>query len=577
MKLMRLVSIGFLLLSIQACSHPIEIFGEGDVVSLSGDRDCPLEDFLAGEDVCAVNLVVGAYEETYYGEPREGWVFDHWGNYCLDAIDNSCSFSVDAETVQEFWGETAPPLQAFFAKHTVAGPVLPDSGISLGTGGPILSSVGYQKKEFFLSGVAHSYTPTLPLPSDGKLIVAAGPDAAAGSYKTRLVVIQPIDAADFNGTVIVEWLNVSAGADSPPDWIMAHNEFIRSGYAWIGVSAQAVGVNALKNGATTAARYGSLEHPGDSYSYDIFTHVGQRAGEAGSELLGGLAADRVLAAGESQSAFRMVTYIDAVQPLEQVYDGFLVHSRFGYGAPISQAPLPEYQFPSPAPIRDDLNVPVMVVMAEGDVIRSDLEARQPDTPMFREWEIAGTSHADAYTLQGLSDPGDGSGALAMFGYMRAPTNPFACDNPINAGSHHWVLQAAFHGLDTWVRTLQDPNVAVVAPPQGAPLSVVSSSPLVLDRDTHGNALGGVRSPHVDAPVATLDSVNGASGGGFGFCGLFGRTVPLTPAQVLTLYPTKDDFMTNWLGAIYVNVANGFLLQADAGELWAAANAWQFPD
>jgi len=572
----RPLSIAAAVLSILACSHPIEIEGEGDVLSLTGERDCLLEDFQAGDDACAVNLVVHAYEETYFAQPRPGWVFDHWGNYCLNATDDSCSFSIPEDTVHAAWGGVAAPLLAVFTKSKVTGPVLPDSGIALGTGGPDLASVGYQRKEFFLTGTARSYTPTLPLPSDGKLVVTADPETAAGDFTTRLVVIRPIDKADFNGTVVVEWLNVSAGADSPPDWIMLHNELIRSGYAWIGVSAQAVGVNALKGGAS-AARYAPLAHPGDSYSYDIFSHAGRRAADTASKLLGGITAERVLAVGESQSAIRLTTYIDAVHPLEEVYDGFLVHSRFGAGAPISQAPLPDHPFPVPAPIRDDLEVPVMVVMAEGDVILSNLDARQPDTPLYRQWEIAGTAHADAYTLQGLSDPGDGSGALAMFGYLRDPPNPFGCDNPINAGGHHWVLQAAFDALDTWVRTLQDANVAAEAPPHGAPLQVVSSSPVVLARDAHGNALGGVRTPHVDAPVATLDSVNGAPEGGFGFCFLFGRTVPFTSAEILSLYPTKSDFTTQWLGSLFVNVTNGFLLAADAGELWAAANAWNFPD
>jgi hypothetical protein len=576
MKLVKLISTGILLLGIQACSHPIEIEGEGDVLSLTGDRDCTLEEFEAGDDACALNLVVNEYEETYYAEPRSGWLFDHWGNYCLNATDNSCSFSFTAAQVKQAWGSTAPPLQAVFTKSKVTGPVLPDSGMSLGTGGPVLSTVGYQKKEFFLEGTAHSYTPTLPLPIDGKLVVTADPEDPAGNFKTRMVVIRPIKVADFNGTVIVEWLNVSAGADTGPDWIMAHNELIRKGYAWIGVSAQAVGVNALKNGAA-AARYASLVHPSDSYSYDMFSHAGKRAGDTASKLLGGWTADRVIAAGESQSAFRMVTYIDAVHPIEDVFDGYMVHSRFGFGASISQAPLPVHSFPYPAPIRDDLNVPVMVVMAEGDVIQTNLEARQPDTPMFREWEMAGTAHADAYTLTGLGDPGDGSGALAMFGFLRAPSNPFGCESPINAGPQHWILQAAFDGLDTWVRTLQDPGQAIVAPPHAAPLTALSDTPVVLDRDLQGNALGGVRSPHVEVPVATLDSVNAAPPGGFGFCSLFGRTMPLTPTEILALYPTKDDFLTKWSDSIDDSVADGFMLAEDAGDLWTAANAWQFPN
>ena len=42
----------------------------------------------------------------------------------------------------------------------------------------------------------------------------------------------------FNGTVVVEWLNVSGGVDAAPDWTFAHTELIREGYAWVGVSAQ---------------------------------------------------------------------------------------------------------------------------------------------------------------------------------------------------------------------------------------------------------------------------------------------------------------------------------------------------
>jgi hypothetical protein len=457
-----------------------------------------------------------------------------------------------------------PPLRAEFAKHQLTGPILPDNLISLGLG-PI--SPSYQVKEFFLTGTANSYTPSLPLPTDGKLAVTADADTANGAYKTRLVVARPINPEDFNGTVIVEWLNVTAGADSPPDWIMAHNEFMRRGYVWIGVSAQVVGVNALRNaGGIIGARYASLAHPGDSYSYSMFSHAGLRAAEPAAKLLGGLTAERVIAAGESQSASRMVTYINAVHPLENIFDGYMVHSRSGSGSAIAQSPLTAYPYPAPAPIRDDLSVPVMVVMAEGDVINSNLAARQLDTPTFRQWEMAGTSHADAYTLQGLNDNGDGSAAIAMFGFMRAPNNPFSCDNPINAGGHHWIMQAAFRSLDTWVRT-------GVAPPTGPQLQVASSSPVVLQRDAYGNALGGVRSPHVDAPVATLDSLNG---GPF-LCRLFGRTVPFDSGQILSLYPTKDDFLTQWLDAINDGVVNGFLLAEDVDELSAAAEAWDFPN
>ena len=61
-------------------------------------------------------------------------------------------------------------------------------------------------------------------------------------YATRIVVVRPTNPSKFNGTVVVEWLNVSAGADASPDWNAVHRELIRSGYAYVGVSAQKVGV-----------------------------------------------------------------------------------------------------------------------------------------------------------------------------------------------------------------------------------------------------------------------------------------------------------------------------------------------
>ena len=118
----------------------------------------------------------------------------------------------------------------------------------------------------------------------GAWTVAA--DATTQPFNTRVVVYRPIDPKKFNGTVIVEWLNVSGGLDANPDWTLTHNELIRDGFAWVGVSAQAQGVNQLKC-ATNAppsrrvrlpvilAATGRSSHPGDSYSYDIFSQAGQ--------------------------------------------------------------------------------------------------------------------------------------------------------------------------------------------------------------------------------------------------------------------------------------------------------------
>ena len=134
------------------------------------------------------------------------------------------------------------PAHADAASPTVTGPV---AGTPLLPGDTAfdLASVGYTRSELFLEGTANAYAPTVPLTSDGKWAVTP---VSPQPYKTRVVVNRPIDEGDFNGTVVVEWLNVSGLVDAGPAWIQTHVELIRRGYAWVGVSAQTAGINQLK-------------------------------------------------------------------------------------------------------------------------------------------------------------------------------------------------------------------------------------------------------------------------------------------------------------------------------------------
>lgn len=120
MKFRRVGLVTFALLAV-GCSHPLDIIGEGDILSASGDRDCLLSDAQAGTDNCAENLVVDAYDETYYAVAHPGWYFHRWLNYCIDAPGSECSFNVSADAVQESWGATMPPLVAIFRKTVNTG------------------------------------------------------------------------------------------------------------------------------------------------------------------------------------------------------------------------------------------------------------------------------------------------------------------------------------------------------------------------------------------------------------------------------------------------------------------------
>lgn len=475
------------------------------------------------------------------------------------------------------------PTATSTATATVANPAV--VGPITGPGNPggqttffNLASVGYSQAEYFVAGTANAYINVGELGEDG--VWAAAP-ASSAAYKTRIVVYRPIDANAFNGTVVVEWLNVSGGLDAAPDWTTMHTELIRNGYVWVGVSAQAAGIGPRQGPGpipglpditlkgNNPMRYGSLNHPGDSFSYDMFSQVGQALrSPVGVDPLGGLPRERVIAIGESQSAFRLVTYVNAVHPLGGVYDGFLIHSRGGSGAALSQAPQPVVTMPAVARIRDDLSVPVLTFQTETDLmILGFLPSRQDDGPLFRLWEVAGTAHADTYTLTvGFNDVGTDFHVADVLETGNAAPIPglITCDSPINSGPQHWVLKAAIAALERWVRDGE-------APPTAPRLETAGDPPAYVV-DELGNVRGGIRTPYLDAPIAVL---SGLGQTGSSFCQIFGTTVLFEPATLASLYPDHETYVAAVNASTDQAIAAGFILEPDGALIKAAAAASKF--
>ena len=124
------------------------------------------------------------------------------------------------------------------ASATLSGPVTTGHiVVPLSAVGTNMAAHGYEEQEYFASGTAHAFEATSS-PSDGRLTVA--PTTSAG-YETRIIVRRPTSPKKFNGTVVVEWLNVSEG-ESSPDWDYLNPMLMRDGYAWVGVSAQALAI-----------------------------------------------------------------------------------------------------------------------------------------------------------------------------------------------------------------------------------------------------------------------------------------------------------------------------------------------
>jgi hypothetical protein len=449
------------------------------------------------------------------------------------------------------------PIQA---QSVVTGPITGgDRGQPYGGFGQAGAPSGYVEEEWFLSGTATSYMKATEWRTDGLWDVT--PDARE-DFAVRMLVRRPADASTFNGVVVVEWLNVSGRSEGAADYMQMADELIRDGYAWIGVGAQAVGVHAPGTGlkAWDATRYAPLHHPGDRFSYDIFSQATRVVREPvrPDGPMGGLRPEKVIATGRSQSAFRLVTYVNAIQPRDRLFDGYFIHSRGGQAAGLTAEAMggdPTNPVPDGARIRNDLGVPVFDLFTEGDMITLGAHrTRQPASAIYRRWEIAGAAHAEVprWVVEVPPDLSRGPG----------------CATPVNAAPHDAFVKAGLRALTDWV-------TAGVVPRQSPEILVGdATAPDPIRRDEHGNALGGVRIPEVEAPTATLNglanSVAAGASGGLNFCFLYGNTLPFDAATLRTLYPTHQAYVDRFVVAVDRLERDGYLLPPEASEARAAA-------
>ncbi|MCC7042487.1 MAG: hypothetical protein IT183_01365 [Acidobacteria bacterium] len=435
----------------------------------------------------------------------------------------------------------------------------------------VLSNFGYVEEEFFFDGTANTYT----MPELGRNAEVA---TRGTPYRSRLLVRRPATPARFNGVVIVEWLNVTNGYDTDVLWLYQKEFFLREGYAWVGVSAQGVGVSRPPNGLKvwSPSRYGSLNVDGggavtgDALGYDIYTQAGAAVKHVPS-VLGGLRPQIVMAAGQSQSAGRLGPYLNAIHPLTPVYDAAMLTVNN-------------------TAIRADLTLPVIKVLSETEWAGS---RSQPDTDRVRIWTVAGSTHSEQYSL------------LSRAAFLKRDLGleaVDACETPSRSRVEiRSVYNAAVDALVKWVRAGSaaprapalefDESAAPVpigrgggggrggagrggdataeggrgggragaATPPGGRGPAATTQPL--KRDQFGNALGGIRLAEIAVPVAKESAE---------LCGLGGTHVPFDAATVNRLYPTHDDYVRKVTSASDAAVRAGFLLPADATQTIARA-------
>lgn len=406
----------------------------------------------------------------------------------------------------------------------------------------LVSKYGYVEEEFYVEGFAVAYLGG----ADQTASVAPG---GPYPYKTRVIVRRP-KSGKFNGTVILEWNNVSARRDIENDWYWSHDHFMQRGFVHIGVSAQGAGIDSeigLKRWNPT--RYGSLnvtangKFTNGELSFSIFSQVA-RAAKSPSEaaLLGNLKVKNVIATGHSASAGRLFQYYNRIQPLEGIVDGFVLHGAGGV-------------------VRTDIRTPAWKLLAEADVVQRQGAIRQPDSSYLRTWEVAGAAHADWDLISFMQK-------LETRDMTIVPEEQ-RCERPELSRVPARLVQ---HSLYDWMKLWIERGTA---PPQAPPIRLSSvgtpQNPVsVAERDEHGNALGGIRLAQFTVATATNTGLNT----GPGACFNFGSHEPFDALTLARLYPARRKYTSEIQRITDANLKDGYITKEGAAQTQRDAARWK---
>jgi hypothetical protein len=427
-----------------------------------------------------------------------------------------------------------------------------------------IRNIGYVEEEYFLEGTAVRYVSSEELTADGKWNIKG---VSSAPYKTRILVRRPGDPARFNGTVLVEWTNVSFGFDYN---LVDTKGLYTNGFAYAAVSTQPAGIEgfpSLPRGlkAWDKERYGSLVIPDEAVSFDIFTQAARAIGpnrgteSRGVDPMGGLAVKKLIAAGASQSGSRVLAYTNGVQPLSHAFDALMPALCAGMASdfaadmvhPDSGTGDRGHSRTIRAMVRDDLGVPVLQFNTQTEALFYFFQ-RQSDTDTFRSWEIAGASHMPARLTEVSRKIWERDG-------MTDPTRVFWNIPRMSEVEWHYAFDAALVYVNNWING--DP------PPPRMPPVQVKNRDYIYDQD--GNVTGGIRLPDMEAPVGRY-----VAGPAYP---LIGYTVPFSPERLRQLYPTQNDYVAKVTAAANAARDAGIILPEAVDEFIQAATRAPVPE
>ncbi|MBN1905710.1 MAG: hypothetical protein JW927_11490 [Deltaproteobacteria bacterium] len=453
---------------------------------------------------------------------------------------------------------------------------------------------GYIEEEYFVSGKANVYD----YDTAGKVIVKH----ADAPYTTRILVRRPADTSRFSGNVVLELNNPTKMFDMDLQWMFCRDFFIENGDIWVGITVKPIALKALQKFNPDRYKSLSMDNPAppderceikpstlndtaketeNGLAWDIVSQIGKLLkGREDSNPLKGYDVKYLIATGYSQTGGYLTTYINLIHPLDTakmadgrpIFDGYMIGDGDAFMVPINQCvdALPPGE--TNVTIKPS-GVPVISVVTQG-VLNSTIIARRPDSDdpvdRFRRYEIPGAAHVNKKSMDNSPNSADSAkaGVPDLVSKCEGVDQYGVTDFPIE-----FFMNSAYQNLYSWIRT-------GTLPPKAEPI-VTEKAPekngITIKLDEHENALGGVRHPYVEAPVATYFGNSKAldEASGF-FCSLAGYRVPFDAEKIKALYPAKEDYLKKVYDVTDKLVAGRLLTESDGERIKTAAkdvNAW----
>jgi Alpha/beta hydrolase domain len=466
-----------------------------------------------------------------------------------------------------------------------------------------MSDYGYVEREFKMSGTTNVYRENGLWGSNGEWGIAVSQSGVP--YTTRVLVRYPSKPSNFNGTVIFEWSNVTTGGDQDPVWSEIGEEAIRQGYAFATVTAQKAGMEDLVR--WNPKRYSGLGDSNDGQSYSIFTQAAEAVKADSATMLGGLTPKREIGMGDSQSAFRVDTYVNAFQPVTHAFNGFVAVGRAVTTAPIGNGLISVSPFP--AHIRTNNTAPFIQLNTQGDIVELDAAAaRQPDNNDLRTWELPGASHIDAhegaYEVETIArEEPTVPVPKCIFGTpIEGTDTPLDGVNQVNNTSLFEVENGALMDMQKWLAE------GVPAPHEPSQISTIPVFFFfdefdLVNSNAYGVGNGGIRMPEAEVPTEEYSVLNfskpsqeGLSGPALmeelkaafeaaetgsisneelraaGLCLLSGYFYDLSSSKLQSLYPTTASYAAKYKKVVESDESAGFITPDQGAEAIAYAEA-----